>query len=332
MIIREVKQLWSDAIHGQNLAIQLLQSALKKDMLSQSYIFSGPDGVGRRFTALRLAMAVQCDEGLGIGCGICPSCQKLLRGTHPDWHLLEPDGNNIRIDQIRELHSTISRRPHQGRRRIAVLDPADKMNDPAANAMLRLLEQPPADSLLILISDNPLRLLPTIRSRCQNIRFTSLSLLDLSTQIPQDLSADKSQVLLRLAHGSMGRLHNLLQDEEWDEERRQNISWYLEEATWSELQRLKFAEERDGAWRQRYLWKTLWTSWLSLSRDRLMLDHQADETQLWNPDYKVQLLSLPHLSTKQMVQRIYSLTEADRQLEANTPPRMIAESLLLSWI
>jgi len=324
--------LWAKGILGQNLALRMLDSAMSREMLSQSYIFSGPSGVGRKLTALRLAMAIQCEEGYGSGCGQCTSCQKLLRGTHPDWHLLEPDGVNIRIDQIRELHVTISRRPHQGRRRIAVIDPAEKMNEPSANALLKLLEEPPADSLLVLISSNPLQLLPTIRSRCQTIRFNPLSLSDLSAFLPESTPEAKRMTVLRCAGGSVGKLLSLTEDEDWDEGRHQGVAWYLEEPSWNLSQRMKFSEERDEQWRNRLPWQEMLRDWQSLTRDRLMMEHGIRENGVWNPDVAENLRRMPGLSPKQLMLRVVQLDEAMGQIESNTPPRLVAESLLLSWI
>jgi len=323
--------VWCDRVHGQELAIGLLQSALEQDRLAQSYLFFGPEGVGKKLTALALAMAVQCQEGFGIGCGVCDSCQKLLRGSHGDWHFIEPSGNFIRIDQIRELQSVMWLRPFTGRRRIAVLDPAERMNEPAANALLKLLEEPPGDSLVILISTTPTQLLPTIRSRCHPVRFTTLSHHELSKVLPLGLPEEQQALLLRNAQGSQGRLWKLLQDEEWEEQRRQGITWYIQEPTWDTWQRIHFAAEQENNWKERESWRQLWALWQSLTRDRLMLVRGAAVATLWNPDTAPSLLNMPLLGSAALEQRLAQLHEALIQLQTNTSPRLIAETLLLGW-
>ena len=323
--------MWHTGIYGQKHAIQLLSEAISKDMLSQSFIFYGPSGVGRRLMALKLAMAVQCDEGLGVGCGVCRSCQKLIRDTHADWHFVEPEGTGIRIDQVRELQQILARRPFEGRRRIAVLDPADKMNDPAANALLKLLEEPAPDSLIILICNNLQRLLPTIRSRCQLVRFSALSFDDLAATLPESIAEPQRSLLLRLCGGSMGKLKALQDDNEWQERRLRHIDWYFGEPSWNTLQRLDFAKERDIEWRDREPWQELWSQWQSLSRDLLGLSLGMSSRHLLNPDVEGLLKSMPVLPQKSMVKRIEQLEDAHRQIQANTSPRLVAESLLLSF-
>lgn len=314
------------------MAVRLLDTAMQRDKLAQSYLFYGPEGVGKRLTALLLASALQCEEGQGIGCGRCPACQKVLRGSHPDWHLIEPDGNNIRIDQIRELQNIMSRRPHEGRRRIAVLDPAERMNDPAANALLKLLEEPPADSLIVLISAQTQKLLPTIRSRCQPIRFTPLAQDILAARLGEAYGAEQKRLLVRSAQGSMGQLLRLAEDETWDEERRQGIAWFVEEPRWGLAERLKFAEEQDAAWKERESWQQLWQLWQSLSRDRLVLALGGDAEALWNPDAFALLRGMPACGRARLELRIAQLREAQLRVQSYTSARLVAESLLLDWL
>ena len=324
--------MWTDGILGQTLAKGLLGSALKQDRLAQSYLFYGPEGVGKAHVAKRLAMAVQCDTGFGIGCGSCAACTKLLRDTHPDFHMIYPEGNNIRIDQVRALQGIMSRRPHQGRRRIAVFDPADKLNEPAANALLKLLEEPPEDSLLILISENSAKLLPTIRSRCMPLRFSALSQQELKSALPQGLAEPMRHLTLAAARGSLGELLRLCSQSDWLEDRQNNIAWYLEEPGWGMWERLKFAEEREAQWRERSNWQNFLQNWQALSRDRLMLALGVSDGLLNNPDFAKELKGMPTVDKIELQKRITGLGEALQQLAAYTTPRLIVESVLLSWM
>ena len=111
-------------------------------------------------------------------CGHCVSCKKIDDGNHPDVKIVEPDGQFIKIDQIRELQHDLQFRPFEGKKRVFIIDSADKMGLPAANSILKTLEEPPRDSILILVTANLHSLLPTIASRSQRLSFSSHRIAD----------------------------------------------------------------------------------------------------------------------------------------------------------
>lgn len=158
-------------IPGQERAKRMLQNALRTGGLSHAYIFSGPVGSGRKRTALKLAQAVYCMERADDACGQCLNCRKVEHGNHPDLHLVAPDGATIKIDQIRELQKQFAYRSTSAQTKIYVLEQADRMTVQAANSLLKFLEEPQADVIAILLTDNGNALLPTIRSRAQWIPF-----------------------------------------------------------------------------------------------------------------------------------------------------------------
>jgi DNA polymerase-3 subunit delta' len=142
--------------------------------LPHALLISGLVGLGKTALALRLAQALLCEHPERDpvdACGVCPGCQLLRAGTHPDLLRVEPDEgkSQIAIDQIRELGTELSLRPHQASRKIAVISPADAMNISAANSLLKVLEEPPSGSHLLLVSSATSRLPATVRSRCAQI-------------------------------------------------------------------------------------------------------------------------------------------------------------------
>jgi DNA polymerase-3 subunit delta' len=152
--------------------------------LAQAYCFAGPPGVGKRATAVALAQAVNClapvralaDADSPDACGACRACTRIAAGQHPDVSLIVPEEKTvISIEQIRDLTARASLRAYEGSVKVWILDPAHEMQEPAANAFLKTLEEPPAASLFILVTTTFSALLPTIRSRCQEVRFTALS-------------------------------------------------------------------------------------------------------------------------------------------------------------
>jgi DNA polymerase III subunit delta' len=165
-------QIW-----GQDHALSVLRQALTHGRLAHAYLFVGAEGVGKRLAALTLAKAMNClaPPEPGEACEQCSSCSKINSSNHADLLLVEPDGDFIKIDQVRVLQRQLRFRPLEGGRRACVIDSADRLNEAAANALLKTLEEPPAETHLFLITSRPHYLLPTILSRCQWVKFKPLA-------------------------------------------------------------------------------------------------------------------------------------------------------------
>jgi DNA polymerase-3 subunit delta' len=166
-----------DQIIGQKLPIRRLKTFLKNATLPHALIFSGIGGIGKKTAAKTVAMALNCQNNADCAspCGRCLSCRQIISGSHPDVLLIEPQGNYLRIDQIRKLLSTLALKPFTAEHRVVIIADAQKMNKEAANALLKILEEPPSDTILILTTLQTSDLLPTILSRCRNIRFSPLA-------------------------------------------------------------------------------------------------------------------------------------------------------------
>lgn len=195
-------------ILGHQQQVEALRQSLEKNRLHHAFLFLGPEGVGKRTVALSLAMAVQCLEKVGDFCGVCANCAKIRSGHHPDQRLLEPlpGKKEISIQQIREMERELNFRPFSGRKKIAIVDPAALMNVSAQNALLKTLEEPPRDSLLILISTGVGGLLPTLLSRCLRVSFSPLP-MDLVTRFlvsEKDIKQEKAEILAAMVMGSLG--------------------------------------------------------------------------------------------------------------------------------
>lgn len=144
-------------------------SRRQQGRLAHALLLSGPAGSGKHRLATALAQALLCQRDAERACGQCQGCHLAVAGTHPDMHVLTPDDGKrqVRIDQVRELVEFASRTAQFGGYRVALIEPAEAMNRNAQNALLKTLEEPGRDTLLILVSDQPSLLLPTVRSRCQ---------------------------------------------------------------------------------------------------------------------------------------------------------------------
>lgn len=165
-----------DGISGQPRAVALLRRALESNRVAHAYAFVGPAGAGRMTTALAFAQALLCPAR---GCGACPACRLAAARQHPDLHVLAPTppetnprgARALRIGAIRELEHEASLRPVMGRRKVFVLDEAERMTGEAPQAFLKTLEEPPASTVMILILPRPRALPATVVSRCQVVRF-----------------------------------------------------------------------------------------------------------------------------------------------------------------
>ncbi|MCL6620925.1 MAG: DNA polymerase III subunit delta' [Syntrophobacterales bacterium] len=167
-------------ILGQARALGYLAMALSQGRLAHAYLFVGPEGVGRAAAATALAARLNCAGPTpeGEACGVCPSCRRLAAGTHPDFYLLRPTSEGrqpqIKIEQIREFRQLTAYPPVGGGWRVALIKPAAALNDAAANALLKTLEEPPPRHLIILAAAQEGDLFPTLVSRCQKLTFAPL--------------------------------------------------------------------------------------------------------------------------------------------------------------
>ncbi|HSG05357.1 MAG TPA: DNA polymerase III subunit delta', partial [Nitrospiria bacterium] len=170
-----------EGIIGHQRPLSILKAAIRSGRLPHAYLFNGPPRIGKFTTAFSLAHTALCLSGRDLeergtlsleACGTCRSCELFPAGTHPDFSVLEPDGQFIKIKQIAELQHSTSLKPVVSPDRWFIIDEADRMNPDAGNRFLKTLEEPPGNCHFILVSSRPQALLPTLRSRCQTLRFS----------------------------------------------------------------------------------------------------------------------------------------------------------------
>jgi len=162
-------------IKGHEPVKKYLKNALAKGVFSHAYLFEGQSGAGKLEMAKEFAKAVNCQKGKEEACDECVSCRKADICNHPDIILIGPDGRSIKNEQVKSLQTEMHLKPYESRRKVFIIDSADTMTPQAQNSLLKVLEEPPSSSLVILVSSNEVGLLPTVRSRCQRLHFTSIS-------------------------------------------------------------------------------------------------------------------------------------------------------------
>jgi DNA polymerase-3 subunit delta' len=195
-------------IIGQQKPLATLRSALAAGRMHHAYLFLGPEGVGKRAVAVAFAKAIHCAELTNDFCGDCAGCSRISDGNHPDVRVIEPlaGKKEISIQQIRDLQRELSYRSFTGMRKIAIVDPATLMNVPGQNALLKTLEEPPQDSLIILIAANVGGLLPTLRSRCLQLTFAPLTGEQVSGFLisRHGMNDNDAELIAALSLGSIG--------------------------------------------------------------------------------------------------------------------------------
>ncbi|MBU3911641.1 MAG: DNA polymerase III subunit delta' [Candidatus Omnitrophica bacterium] len=195
-------------IIGQDTAIKALKGIIAERQVIGSYIFMGPDGVGKRTTAIALAKAINCIREVQEGACDCASCKKIDSGNHPDVFVILPEGKRgaIKIGKIRDVIYEASLKPYEGKKRVFIINDAEAMTEEAQNALLKVLEEPPDNHILILTSCNLAGVLPTALSRCKVLKFYNLSRDEIQPFLKSRGAEDKEAVLFsHMAMGSLGR-------------------------------------------------------------------------------------------------------------------------------
>jgi len=275
---------------------KILQNALRKGRLPHALLFCGPAGVYKRATAFTLARALNCRELSDDACGECDPCRAIKRSEetgetwHPDIQEISPEKQVIKIDQVRGLKEAAYLRPMSARTRVFILSEAERLNDEGANSMLKVLEEPPPFSYLVLIAPSTDLLLPTILSRCRVLNFLPITREEVERRLREDGQPDDHARLLSfIAGGNLERAREF----DWDEVRglRERM-WALVRtmagepgaaAALAELELRGGDPDREavrGELRERL------EVFSSFCRDLLLLHEGGNAALLFNPDYQ----------------------------------------------
>lgn len=343
------------AIAGHRRVLTLLARAIAHDTLPPTLLLAGPVGVGKRRAVLAAAEALNClkpvrtdDAGVAEtfaidACGACDACRRIARGTHPDVIVIEPgDTGAIKIEPIRDVVDAAAYRPFEGRRRVVIIDHADAMMPPAQSALLKTLEEPPSATAFLLVSSLPDALLPTVRSRCPRLQFSSLTAADVAHVLVRDhgYAPAEAQAAAADADGSVGRALAAASVDLTSA--RQMARSLLDQAARAgdPMRRLEAARaltakgstggNRTAAQGERDQLALCLRLTAALLRDLGILAARADVRMLANPDLERELAPLAAVyDHERSIRAFQAVDRALAALDRNASPKVVADWLVL---
>jgi len=334
---------------GNERVKKLLRRLLSSGRIPGALLFSGETGVGKKLFALELARALNCRNLNGVeGCGKCAVCKRISHFNFPesdeaeDWtNIIWTDHGDVglvvapkrllRVNQMRKIESEANFRPFEGRARVFLIDDADRLNEQSSNALLKILEEPPPTSHVILITSRPAMLLPTIRSRCQVVRFSPLTADEIERYLVENRLAKgpEAHLLARYSGGSLGRALkcNL---EEYKKHREVMLQTLRGAADGNHTQLLRSAETMNEArYKDDYEFRLDLLE--NLIRDVLILHVGAGDDRVVNDDLLPELNDIASKTdTMRAANWIAGIEEMREQLVVNINRKVATDSLFLT--
>lgn len=320
-----------------SLIVGYLQNIVRGEQPAHAYLFHGPSGVGKETLARRFAMALLCNQLTedGDACEKCDSCRRFLRDEHPNFTLMEPEGQlGYKIEQLRDfIRNTNFMISYRGNQRVYLIPDAERMNPESANALLKTLEEPSDGVIMILVSSNILQLLPTIVSRCQSVKFSRLSREITENILVQKfkVNSETAKLAANLSDGSLG-MAKMLSDDSFMKS-RQNLYTLLAEHQPSDSKNIfTLVEQADVPTDTEllifYNWVLFWL------RDIVVYRITKDENLIINSDFRSQITNISSkwswTAIRSAIQRLEYLNFVMREKFINSP--FTLETVLLrAW-
>jgi DNA polymerase III subunit delta' len=319
-------------IFGHQWAVEHLAQALNGGRSRHAYLITGTSGIGKTTFARILAMALNCIAEDGRPCGECRSCTLIERGGHPDVTIMEAErvGGQLKIEQVRELQRTVALRPYEARHRVAILRRFHEANPAASNALLKTLEEPPRNVVLILTADDVKLLLPTILSRCQHLPLRALPAEDIANALEQHWNVPQAdaQLLARLSAGRIGWAIRAMENDDLLRRRADGLA--LLEGLLNQNRSARFAEAEKLA-KDKGATVELLQHWQSYWRD-VLLAGQDSSKWIVNVDYQPTIEAWARRVPGDVQRQALEATQRTlNYLQRNVNARLALETLMLDY-
>jgi len=321
-------------IIGNDGVKRILQRALKHKKLPNSILFAGPEGIGKTEVALVVTKALNCLKKSSDACEECSHCRAINNKNFPDVMVLFPAKEVLKIEQMRFLKEMAHLKPMAGQKRVFIVQDAEKMNEEASNSLLKVLEEPPPFFQIILITPNPYRIIPTIKSRCQVFKFSPIPKEEIrKALVAKGIKPEKARVLAQLVGGNLKQALSL----EWDEvhvQRKQ--AWrvflaLLKKEKASPLLRQLSASKSSV---KEELEKTLKII-STFCRDIILIKEKVDAGLLINPDFEKDLREIERsMSLDQTLNFLSTVDFAQAAFRKNLNVNILVSSIFshfLEW-
>lgn len=317
-------------IVGHKEIVRTLLNAVEHGRVAHAYIFVGPAGVGKETTAEAFARSLLCSQPVrGEACGECRGCKQFEHRNHPDFYFIQPAGASIKIEQIRVMQRWVPYRSYQGGRKIFLIQQAETMTAEAANCLLKTLEDPPADTVFILLSARPQILLPTILSRCQQFVFKGISPGELAGSLVagSGLGAEEAVFTAALSGGSMGKALACAAGS-FGRERNDAIRLAGDLDKGGLLEVLGMAEKIAESRERVLAFLEMLACWY---RDLLIYRETGEDSFLYNLDLAAAIKETARrYETDRLVEIIENIEAARKKIEYNANVRLALEALFLN--
>lgn len=310
---------------GHDKIVESLKNAISSGRIANAYIFSGPTELGKEFVAINFAKSLNCSAGKDDSCDECKSCKKIDSGNHPDVRLIKPESAKLKIDQMRFLQKQGNYRAVEGKYKIFIIDEAEKMTPEAANSLLKILEEPPGTMVLILITSMYRTLLPTIRSRCQSVKFSLIPLNVLKDELIKRFAIpeSKARLLAIQSQGKVGKAIKFLNmTEDYDKS-----DFYLSILTNKDTKSLLQVFKRSEDFSKSQDCLEILINWY---RDLLLVKQGCSESLILNNDKRDELKKIAQTISDSQIEKLIRLVLRTQNLiQKNINPILAIEVMML---
>ncbi len=323
---------WDELEKVQPLAAKVLKNSILRNRVAHAYLFEGEHGLGKKEVSVLFAKSLFClnlKDGINP-CEQCSNCKRINHQSHPDVHVLEPDGLSIKKDQIKNLQQEFSKSGVESKQKLYTLVHADKMTTNAANSLLKFLEEPNSETTAILNTEQVQQILPTILSRCQIVSFQPFSLNHLEKKLIEEGISPSTAPLLANLTNDLNEAIQLDRDEWFAQARKIVLKLYEVLGKGSLFAMVELQEDWYNHFKEKNQIDRGLDLLLFIYKDLLTLQLGRDK-QLIYPDQRRQFeVDMLQNSPTKIAEKMSAILEAKRKLQGNMNPHLLMEQLVLN--